>query len=200
MRTTQLLTRDQGGVVLVTVILVLCAVTLLSMTLSYMSDNETYMTVNEKCKTAARYNCESCTTGTAKLVRMVFDADAPVPTGSGTNAPGIMLAPPESAATAEEEFYLKLMGGVQDAQCADVDFTPAGIDASADVRRDDPSAMAGTAANQYAAGYSYGIGLGGASGGGVVYWFQVACRGGGCYDARHVAYTRYRKVPVPGGM
>jgi len=200
MRVSKLISDNESGAILITVILVLCAVTILSITMSYLSENETYMALNEKCKQVSRYNCESCTTATAKLVRMVFDADAPVPAGAGTAAPGIAYAPPATAATPEEEFYLKLIGGVPDVECSDVDYAPAGLDATADIRREDPTAMAGTAANQYAAGYSYGIGLGGASGGGVVYWFQVACRGGGCYNAQHVAYTRYRKVPVPGGM
>ena len=208
MRWKQLLNEDQGAVLLGAIV-VLVAITLIGVTLMTISTMEVDMAANEKCKEVARYNGESCAVSTIKLVKMVATmasetGELGIPEGDG-RIQGITYAEAVSAGTNEAEFALKVLGELDgDTVCDDVTLTPqnANMDATANILEDGSTGNMGTASNRQIAGYSYGIGLGGAGGGGISKWVIVACRGGSCGgDGRHFSYARYKRVlGVPGGM
>jgi hypothetical protein len=202
------LVSNDTGAVLIGAIVVLVAVTAIGVTLIKVSNFEVTMATNEKCKEEARFNAESCAVSGIKLVKMVSAQASEqgilgIPEGN-SKILGITYADAEGAGTKEEEFAQKVLGTLSDNVCEDFELTPPNMnmDAAANIRPLGGSANAGTAANRQISGYSYGIGLGGAGGGGVNKWFLIACRGGGCNgNGRHVSYSRYKKVlGIPGGM
>lgn len=178
------------------------------MTLVTMSNFELDILASEKCKEEARYNSESCTISTTKLIKMVTIEASDrgiigIPEGDN-RIPGITYANPVAGGTRHGDFALKVLTAGQQDVCDDVSLTPqnANMSTSGDVMAAGSDANMGTAANRQMSGYSYGVGLGGAGGGGFSNWFIVACRGGGCNNnGQHVSYTRYKRVPgISGGL
>lgn len=200
---------DENGSMLVGTLLVLVAITVVGITLATMSTFETDISTSEKCKEEARYNSESCSISSAKLIKHTLDeageqGNIGIPEGDGRIL-GITYANPQGAGTKEAEFGNKIFASaVQDNVCEDFTLTPLGVpmDSAGNILAAGADANMGTAANRQAAGYSYGVGLGGAGGGGFTNWFVISCRGGGCnQNGRHVSYTRYKRVPgVTGGL
>jgi hypothetical protein len=199
---------NEKGAILAGAIVVLLAVTVIGLTLSIISGFEVDMSTNEKCKEEARYNSESCAVSGIKLIKMtsrkatkqgvlgIAEGDAAIA--------GITYAEAADSSSKEEEFARKVIGDLDNDICEDFELSPADFDMTAggSVEPAGASANAGTAANRQISGYSYGVGLGGASGGGFSKWFLLGCRGGGCSgNARNVSYVRYRRVPgIEGGM
>lgn len=201
---------NENGAVLIAAIVVLMAVTVIGVTLITVSTYEVDMAFNEKCKEEARYNGESCTIAGIKLLKMISDAasttgDLGLEEGHDW-IPGITYAEPESAGnTKEEEFARKAFGKLDDDPvCEDyqLGLPSTNLDSVGNVNRVGASANKGTAANRQVSGYSYGIGLGGAAGGGFNVYFVLACRGDSCLNSgRNVSYVRYKMVPgIKGGM
>ena len=200
---------DESGFMLIGTLLVLIAVTAIGVTLVTISNFEVDISTSEKCKEEARYNSESCTISGAKLIKMVATEASEqgvlgIPEGDN-RVQGVTYADAEGAGTKEAELAMKILATDQsDTVCEDFTLTPAGtnMDAAANLVPMGADANMGTAANRQISGYSYGVGLGGAGGGGFSNWFIVACRGGGCNsNGRHVSYTRYKRVPgIPGGF
>ena len=200
---------NETGSVLIGVIVVLVAVTAIGVTLLKVSNFEVNMTTNEKCKEEARFNSESCAVAGIKLVKMISTQASEqgilgIPEGDGKIL-GVTYAEAEVSSTKEEEFARKVLGDLpDDAVCQDFTLMPANtnMDAGANIRPLGGGANVGTAASRQISGYSYGVGLGGASGGGTNKWFLIACRGGGCNgNSQHAYYSRYKRViGVPGGM
>jgi hypothetical protein len=194
---------NQSGIVLVGTILVLAAITVLGITLTKISSNEMYMATNEKCKEAARYSSESAAISSAKLIRLVSDLDQQGTIGVAEGSPlaqGIQYPPQAGSDSPQVEFYKKVIGIDTSQTCEDVNLTPAGLDTQTDIRSQGAESVAGSRANEFASGYTQGVGVGSTTGGTALY-FIVASRGGSCDNARHVVYTRYRKVlGVAGGM
>lgn len=199
---------NQKGAVLLGALVTLMAVTALGSTLLLFSQFELKKTVSEKCMEEARYNSESASMSVSKLVRMVserVDETGQMGIEAGSLlAPGISYPEATSETTPEAEFARKVLEVTFDPVCADVTLTPNGadMDSAADIQPDGSTATIGTAANIQAAGYSYGVGLGAAGGGGTSQWFIIAGLGrGGMQDCRHISYSRYRRVlGVAGGM
>jgi hypothetical protein len=199
---------DDNGAVLMGAIVVLVAITVIGVTLITISNFEVEMATNEKCKEEARYNSESCAVSGIKLIKMVSklaDEKGTLGIAEGdSDILGITYADAEGAGTKEAEFARKVLGDFDDAVCEDFTISPAGwnMDAGGNIEPAGATANPGTAANRQVSGYSYGIGLGGAAGGGFSKWFVLACRGGGCGgNARNVSYVRYKRVPgIEGGM
>jgi hypothetical protein len=202
---------DDKGAVLIGAIVVLVAVTVIGVTLITVSSFETDVAVSEKCKEEARYNSESCAVSGMKVLKMISEyateeGELGIPEGD-FRIPGITYADPETASTKEEEFAKKVYGNIDegdDPVCDDYSLGLAGtnLDAVGNINRMGASPNEGTAANRQVSGYSYGIGLGGAGGGGMNVFFVIACRGDGCQDSgRNVSYVRYRMVPgIKGGQ
>jgi hypothetical protein len=200
---------DESGAMLIGVVLVLIAVTAIGVTVIKMSTFEMDISISEKCKEEARYNSESCTMSGAKLIKFIMTEASEegflgIPEGD-SRVQGITYADPVSGGTKQQELAMKILAPDQtDNVCEDFTLTPAGttMDAAANILPTGADANIGTAANRQISGYSYGIGLGGAGGGGFSNWFIVACRGGGCnQNGNHVSYTRYRRVPgIKGGF
>jgi hypothetical protein len=197
------------GSVLVGAIVILVAVTVIGITLIIVSNSEVNMAANEKCKEEARYNSESCTVAGIKLVKMTSQVATKegilgIPEGNNGPIPGITYADKTDHDSKEEEFARKVIGDFNSGICEDFQLTPADLNMNAggSIEPAGASANAGTAANRQVSGYSYGIGLGGAGGGGFSRWFVLGCRGGGCNGtARNISYVRYRRVPgIEGGM
>jgi hypothetical protein len=85
----------------------------------------------------------------------------------------------------------------------DLGFDPTLLPALADIRPRPEEAQAGTSANQQNAGYSAGIGLGGASSGGYAEIYIISCQGRDNINnqAASTTYARYRKVAgISGGL
>lgn len=200
----------ERGAVLLGAIVTLLAVTALGSTLILLSQTELKKTASEKCMEVARYNSESATMSVAKLIRLVGErvdatGDLGIPEGDAL-APGIVYPEATGNNTKEAEFALKVLGGPDDQVCEDVTLAPAGenMDAAADLASEliTVEAQAGSASNVHIAGYSYGIGLGGAAGGGTnIFYTIVGLGGGGMQECRHISYARYRRaLGVAGGM
>lgn len=200
---------DESGALMIGTLLVLIAVTAIGVTLITLSTFEIDMSTSEKCKEIARYNSESCTISGAKLIKMVAtkateEGVLGIPEGD-SRVQGVTYADAQNGGTKESEFAMKVLGtGQNDNVCEDFTLSPAGtnMDAAGNLLPMGADANMGTAANRQISGYSYGVGLGGAGGGGFTNWYILACRGGGCNsNGRHVSYTRYKRVPgVSGGF
>lgn len=213
------LRQDQNGTVTVIALVVLVAITVLGTTMINLGTLEQDMTANEKFQDADFIEADACIYATAKFMRILTDLDNGVPyfqRGIPVNdplAPGIIYPPSQPDYLAfdykmlrtNEDFYEQDAGdGVMKVIFQeDLTFNPALLPAMADIRPAPTSATPGTAANQFAAGYSAGPGLGGAGGGSFSSWFTLICEGRGLNDpvqgSRRV-YARYRKVSIAGGL
>jgi hypothetical protein len=80
------LLHDQNGTVILTVMLVLIAVSALSLTMMNFSTVEVNMAGNYKFEKTAFYNGDSGIYGTPKFIRLVFPSGNPVPEASPTQA------------------------------------------------------------------------------------------------------------------
>ena len=198
---------NEKGFILIGTLLVLVAVTAIGLTLMNVATTEIDISTGEKCKEEARYNSESCTMAGAKLIRMVLDEAANegmlgIPEGD-PRIRGISYAD-EGSANKGADFAAKLFDvRTPDMTCEDFSLTPVGknMDAGANLRSMGAAAPIGSAANRQISGYSYGVGLGGAAGGGFVGWYVLSCRGGGCNgEGRHISYSRYKRAPIAGGL
>jgi hypothetical protein len=210
---------NQNGSVTVIALVVLVAITALGTTLVNLGTLEQNMAANEKFQDADFVEADACIYATAKFLRHLTDLDngkphyqKGIPEGDPL-APGIVYPPSQPDYLAfhqqmlrtEQDFYeLDSGDGVTKVIFQeDLTFNPAMLPAMADIRPAEESANPGTAANQFAAGYSAGIGLGGAGGGAFSNWFILMCEGRGLNDpvqgSRRV-YARYRKVSIPGGL
>ncbi len=198
---------DESGSVLIGTIIVLVAVTVIGVTLATISGFELDMVGSEKCKEEARYNSESCIVAGSKLIKMVLEeakdeGNLGIPQGDMRILGITYASPPQVAATVEGDFAMKIMQPENvDAVCQDFTLTPPvapNLTAGANILAGGTQANKGTAANVQMGGYSYGIGLGGASGGGLSNWFTLACNGGACnQNGRHITYARYKRVLGP---
>ena len=196
---------DESGYILIGTIVTLIAVTVIGITLATISSFELDITASEKCKEEACYNSESCIVAGSKLIKMVAteakdEGNLGIAQGD-LRIQGVTYPPPQGASTSEADFAMKIfLPDQQDNVCQDFTLTPQNTNmiAGANILPTGADTNRGTAANRQMSGYSYGIGLGGASGGGFSNWFTLACRGGGCSNnGRHVSYARYKRVPGP---
>jgi hypothetical protein len=209
--------KDERGSVLVLVIVVLVTISVLGATMLTLSKNQIDMATNLKVKEMAQYNCDSCTTTVSKLIRHVVDQSNEgvlgIKGGAGsTLAPGIGYAPSTTGVDPQVEFAQKVLFGLEAAGCEDVwidqslvsDAINAAsggklvinageLDSAADIRSTVTVAQAGSAASEHMGGIGHGLGESGASGGGMVMKFVIACRGMAPYNALHVGYAVYRK-------
>lgn len=210
---------NQNGSVTVIALVVLVAMTALGTTLINLGTLEQNMTANEKFQDADFVEADACIYGTAKFMRHLTDLDNGSPylqRGIPENdpvAPGVKYPPSQpdyltfhfQMTRTDEGFYeLDAEEGVMKVVFQeDLAFNPTMLPAMADIRPSPTTATPGTAANQFAAGYSAGPGLGGASGGAFSSWFTLICEGRGLTDpvqgSRRV-YARYRKVSIAGGL
>jgi hypothetical protein len=205
---------EKGSILIVTIV-VLLAVSILGVTMVTLSRNQIDMATNVKVKEVARFNCDSCTTTVTKLIRHIVDQSNEgvigIAPGSAL-APGIDYAAATTSMTPQQEFAQKVLFGLQAPGCEDVQLSPQAIadavnaasdgqliinpneiDSAADIRSSVVTSAPGTAALEFAAGVGHGLGESGASGGGMVMKFVIACRGRGPYNALHVGYSVYRK-------
>jgi len=206
---------NNHGSVLILVIVVLAAVSILGATMLTLSKNEIEMGTNLKVKEMAQYNCDSCTITVSKLIRHIVDQsnEGTVGIAAGSAlAPGIAYAPSTTSDPPGTEFAKKVLFGLTTGGCEDVQLNPVAIanavnaasngqltigpselDSAADIRSSVVTAAAGSAALEHMGGIGHGLGESGASGGGMVMKFVIACRGRAPYNALHVGYSVYRK-------
>lgn len=206
---------NDHGSILILVIVVLAAVSVLGATMLTLSKNEIEMTTNLKVKEMAQYNCDSCTITVSKLIRHIVDQSNEGNVGiaaGGALAPGIAYAPSATGMDPATEFANKVLFGLSTGGCEDVQLDPVAIanavnaasngqltidpsemDSAADIRSSVVTAQAGTAALEHMGGVGHGLGESGASGGGMIMKFVIACRGKAPYNALHVGYSVYRK-------
>ena len=205
---------EQDGSVIMIVVVILMAVTALGLTMMNMGSSEQEMAANEKFYEDSFYDSDSCIQVTAKFLRHLTDQDDNgiygIPPGNAL-APGVIypisvgdyMAFHKKIMREPDESFEDTSGAFVFAE--DLGFNPNLLAAQADIRPRGETASPGTAANQQNAGYSAGIGLGGAGSGGFNEWYIIACEGRGLGDANPKAMTnafgRYRKVPgMPGGL
>lgn len=209
------LSAEDGSVILI-VVVILMATTALGVTLLNLSTSEQNMTTNEKLHENSFYDADSCITVTAKFLRHLTDLDDKGTYGIDEYdpmAPGIRY--PVSVTkmgfhakilrSPDEPYFIDNGGVLEFVFDEDLGFDGNLLPAVADIRPQGETPSAGMAANQQNAGYSAGIGLGGAGSGGFNEWYIVACEGRGINNAYAPAasrtYGRYRKVPgIPGGL
>ncbi len=207
--------KNDKGSALVLAIVILAAVTALGVTMITLSTNQLEMASNLKLKEIARFNCDSCLVTVSKLVQHIVNESnqGNIGIAAGTAlAPGIRYAAPVTAASEEVEFAQRVLFGLETQGCEDVFFdaqtiaaavsaasggtltiAPTELDAAADIRAKTVGPEAGFASLEFAAGQGHGQGEGGASGGGMVLKFLIACRGQAPNNALHVGYSVYRK-------
>ena len=208
---------EKGSVILI-VVVVLIAITAMGITLMNLGSSEQEMTANEQMYEQSFYNADSCVTVTAKFLRHLTDLDDRGYYGINEGdpiAPGIVYPDSVTAMglhnkimrSPDESFYTDDNGEEKFLFTEDIGFEERLLPAMADIRPQGETASPGTASNQQIAGYSAGIGLGGASSGGSNEWYIVACQGrglstvGGAARATGRAFGRYRKVAgMPGGL
>lgn len=203
---------DDQGSVLVLVIVVLLTISVLGATMLILSKNQVDMATNLKVKEMAQYNCDSCTVTVSKLLRHLVEqsneGNVGVASGAGGMAPGIAYT------TSATDFAERILFGKADDpnMCEDVMIdaaavsnavnaasngkvviNPAELDSAADIRATVVGAAAGSAALEHMGGVGHGMGESGASGGGMIMKFVIACRGRAPYNALHVGYSVYRK-------
>ena len=206
---------EEHGSVLVLVIVVLATISVLGATMLTLSKNQIDMATNLKVKEMAQYNCDSCTVTVSKLIRHIVEQSNEGVVGvteGGTLAPGISYAPATTAMSPATEFANKVLFGLNTNTCEDVQIDPVAVanalsaasngaltinanefDSAADIRSSTTAAGEGSASLEHMAGYGHGLGESGASGGGMVMKFVIACRGKAPYNALHVGYSVYRK-------
>jgi hypothetical protein len=206
---------EEHGSVLVLVIVVLATISVLGATMLTLSKNQIDMATNLKVKEMAQYNCDSCTVTVSKLIRHIVEQSNEGVVGvteGGTLAPGISYAPATTAMSPATEFANKVLFGLNTNTCEDVQIDPVAVanalsaasngaltinadefDSAADIRSSATVAAGGSASLEHMAGYGHGLGESGASGGGMVMKFVIACRGKAPYNALHVGYSVYRK-------
>lgn len=207
---------DDHGSILVLVIVVLATISVLGATMLTLSKNQIDMTTNLKVKEMAQYNCDSCTVTISKLLHHIVDQsnEGNVGIAAGGNiAPGISYAAPTTGVDAATEFAQKVLFELNTpGTCEDVMIDPVAVnnavnvasngqlvidpsefDSAADIRSTVAKAEAGSAALEHMGGIGHGMGESGASGGGMVMKFVIACRGMAPYNALHVGYSVYRK-------
>jgi len=206
----------EDGSVIIIVVVILMATTALGVTLLNLSTTEQHMTANEKFHENSFYDADSCVTVTAKFLRHLTDLDDKGIYGIDQGdplAPGIRY--PSSVTkmgfhakimrSPDEPYFVDNGEGPEFVFEEDLGFAGNLLPAVADIRPRGETPSPGTAANQQNAGYSAGIGLGGAGSGGFNEWYIVACEGRGANaataPAASKAYGRYKKVPgIPGGL
>jgi hypothetical protein len=212
---THILTEKDGSVILI-VLVVLMAVTALGVTMLNLGSSEQEMSANEQLHEDSFYDADSCVQVTAKFLRHLTDLDDEGIYGIDAGdpiAPGIVY--PSSVTkmgfhakimrSPDEPYFVDNAGKKEFDFVEDLGFDQNLLAAVADIRPRGETPSPGTAANQQNAGYSAGIGLGGAGSGGFNEWYIVACDGrsvnGGNIQAASRAYGRYKKVPgIPGGL
>ncbi|MBI5550457.1 MAG: pilus assembly PilX N-terminal domain-containing protein [Desulfobacterales bacterium] len=212
-------TLNKNGSVTVIALVVLVAITALGTTLINLGTMEQNMAANEKFQDADFVEADACVYATAKFLRLTMDLQTDksavrqgIPEGDPL-APGIVYPPSSSLA----DFYDRIIMGEnqsfyeQDPDdgvikvmfAEDLSYNPNMLPALADIRPLDEAPTRGSGANQFAAGYSAGIGLGGAGGGAFSNWFILICEGRSLNDpdqgSRRV-YARYRRVSIAGGL
>ena len=213
---------DQKGSVTVIALVVLVAVTALAITLINLSNMEQDMATNEKNQDTDFNESDQCVYATAKYLRLLVDLDAGtdgaiqegIPVGD-PKAPGIVY--PSTVDFMELHKRLMRTPGSDPFYEPDpgdgtmkvifkpaIGFNPNVLPAQGDIRHLEGDITRGTAANQFAAGYSAGVGLGGAGSGSFIKWFIIVCEGRGINQpaagpAKKV-YARYRKASIPGGL
>jgi hypothetical protein len=209
------LSTEDGSVILI-VVVILMATTALGVTLLSLSTTEQNMTANEKLHENSFYDADSCITVTAKFLRHLSDLDDKGIFGIDEYdpiAPGIrfplsvtkMGLHAKIMRSPDEPYFIDNGSGPEFVFEEDLGFAGNLLPAVADIRPDGETPSAGTAANQQNAGYSAGIGLGGAGSGGFNEWYIISCEGRGINVANAPsasrAYGRYKKVPgIPGGL
>ena len=200
------------------VVVVLIAISAMGVTLINLGTSEQDMTVNDQAYVQSFYSADACVTVTAKFLRHLTDLDDRGYYGideGDPEAPGIRYPSSVTALgfhnkimrSADESFYTDDSGELKFLFTEDLGFLENLLPAMADIRPRGETSTPGTASNQQNAGYSAGIGLGGASSGGSNEWYIIACQGrglstaGGAARATGRAFGRYRKVAgMPGGL
>lgn len=209
---------NENGSIIMIVVVVLIAISALGITLMNLGNSEQEMSANVQEYVQSFYTADSCVTVSAKFLRHLTDLDDRGYYGISEGdpvAPGIRYPDAVTAMgfhnkimrSADESFYTDDNGEEKFLFTEDLGFAEALLPAMADVRPRGETASPGTASNQQNAGYSAGIGLGGASSGGSNEWYIIACQGRGLSTAGNAgratgrAFGRYRKVAgMPGGL
>ena len=213
MRSISTTLTEQDGSVIMIIVVILMAVTALGLTMINMGSSEQEMAANEKFYEDSFYDADSCVQVTAKFLRHLSDEDDNanygIPPGSPL-APGVIYPTSVGDYLAFHHKIMRTKESFEDASgpfvfAEDLGFNPNLLAAQADIRPTGAGPSEGTAGLQENAGYSAGIGLGGAGSGGFNEWYIIACEGRGLGDASSKATTtvfgRYRKVPgIPGGL
>ena len=205
---------NQHGSVIVIVLVVLVAVTALGVTLIDLSSLEQEMVANDKWQEVSFYDADSCGCTTAKFLNFLnYGSNQGKEGVSSAVAPGVRYPASVDALgffnkimwDPDASFYTDDSGQKKFLFQEDLGFDETMLPAVADIRPMGAEAMKGSAANQFAAGYSAGIGLGGAGGGSTAKFYVIACEGRGMNNAQPQArgrtFARYRWVAgIPGGL
>ena len=206
---------NESGSVIVIVMVVLIAVSAMGLTLMNLGSSEQEMGANLQLAEQSFQSADSCLWVTGKFLHHLYDKDD---RGDYSGiSPGDPLAPgivyPASVTAMgfhqkitrdpEETFFTNVSGTPEFLFVEDLGFDQNMLPALADIRPRPEEAQAGTSSNQQNAGYSAGVGLGGASGGGYSENYIIACQGRDSANGRAASttYARYRKVAgISGGL
>ena len=206
---------NESGSVIVIILVVLMAVSAMGVTLMNLGSSEQDMGANLLLHEQSFQTADSCLWVTGKFLHHLYDKDdvgdyngiAP----GDPQAPGIVYPASVTAMGfhqkiargAEEAFFTNVSGVQEFLFTEDLGFDENLLPALADIRPRPEEAQAGTSSNQQNAGYSAGVGLGGAGGGGYSEIYIIACQGRDSSNNRAASttYARYRKVAgISGGL
>ena len=213
---------NQDGTVLVTMVVVLIAITALGLTMKTLGDSEIEMMTGDKLTEDSFYDADACNVATARFIRVLGHLNdnygvSAIAAEDPKFAPGVKY--PEDITAAQLGYdlfykpelppYLETVDGEDEPQFVfkeDLGFVPERLSAVADIRPRGAHALAGGASNQQNAGYSAGIGLGGAGSGGDANFYIIACEGralgAGTVNASSRTFVMYRRLlgNVSGGI
>ncbi len=204
----QTLLRNQNGSVLLTVMLVLIAVSALSITMMNFSNVEVNMAGNYKFEKAAFYNGDSGIYATPKFIRLVYPEGNPIAEASPTQA-GCVQFLNTTQSNAALEIMQRIYGfndrdatatlndtlaNEESAAAADISMNGCSIPANVNIIRMGGEQMSG-------GGVRFGSGAEGVgSGSNRAVRFRLVSTGQDDLGNTHSIRAIYRWVDVPGGL
>ena len=186
------LSNEDGGVVIVTAILILVVLSILGIAAMDTTITEKHIAVNDQRAKIAFFHADGAVFGTAKLISHAVNESAKVVAGS-TDAPGITYL--SSATDPAQELYDQILEYTVYDPALDVDFTVGGVDANSEIELINKENVEG-------GGVEFASGAEGIGYNFVALNYGISTNGfANQRDTDRALTAQYRKlVGIPGGM
>jgi hypothetical protein len=186
------LTNENGGVVIVTAILILVVLSILGISATDTTITEKYIAINDQRSKIAFFHADGAVFGTAKLISYAVNESAKVVAGS-TDAPGITYL--SSATDPAQELYDQILEYTVHDPALDIDFRAGGVDANSEVELINKENVEG-------GGVEFASGAEGIGYNFVALNYGISTNGfANQRDTDRALAAQYRKlVGIPGGM